>query len=110
MIDDSDALRKTGSLDGTSMQIVAQAYYLSGDKQGCEKYIKSNFASPGDTTLELLMRCAYDAGDDATQRGRWKPWSPIPASRNIGPTCSSCRNTPPACAITTRSTSIASSS
>ena len=35
------------------MQIIAQAYYLSGDKAGCMKYIKNNFgASPGDTTLD----------------------------------------------------------
>ena len=51
------------------MQIVAQAYYLSGDKQGCLKYIKNNFgANPGDPTLQLQMSCAYDVGDDATQR------------------------------------------
>jgi hypothetical protein len=69
VIADSDALKKNNVLDAASMQIVAQAYYLSGDKQGCLKYIKSNFgANPSDTTLELEMRCAYDAGDEATQR------------------------------------------
>lgn len=69
VIADSEALKKNNVLDAASMQIVAQAYYLSGDKQGCLKYIKSNFgANPSDTTLELEMRCAYDAGDEATQR------------------------------------------
>ena len=68
VIDDADLLRKNNALDGSSMQIIAQAYYLSGDKAGCEHYIKSNFSSPGDETLELLMRCAYDAGDEPTQR------------------------------------------
>ena len=69
VIDDSEALKKNNVLDANSMQIIAQAYYLSGDKQGCLKYIKTNFgATPGDTTLELEMRCAYDAGDEATQR------------------------------------------
>ena len=52
------------------MQVVAQAYYLSGDKQGCLNYIKSNFgANPGDTdALKLQMSCAHDAGDDDTER------------------------------------------
>ena len=69
VIEDSEALKKNNVLDANSMQIVAQAYYLSGDKQGCLKYIKNNFgANPGDTTLELQMRCAYDAGDEVTQR------------------------------------------
>ena len=69
VIDDSEALKKNGALDANSMQIIAQAYYLSGDKQGCLKYIKNNFgANPGDTTLELQMRCAFDANDEVTQR------------------------------------------
>lgn len=51
------------------MQIIAQAYYLSGDKNGCLKYIKNNFGTNlSDTALTLQMRCAFDAGDDVTQR------------------------------------------
>jgi hypothetical protein len=65
---DSDCLKKTGALDAKSMQIIAQAYYQSGDKAGCEKYIKANFTNPGDATLELLVRCAYDNQDEDTQR------------------------------------------
>ncbi len=69
VIADAEMLRKVGRLDGKNQQIIAQAYYRSGDKAGCERYIKSNFgANPGDSVLELLMRCAYDAGDDETQR------------------------------------------
>src|SRR6185312_9687402 len=69
VIADSEALKSHGALDAASMQIVAQAYYLSGDKQGCLKYIKSNFgANPGDATLQLQMSCAHDAGDAVTER------------------------------------------
>jgi hypothetical protein len=68
VIADADLLRKNNALDGNAQQIIAQAYYLSGDKAGCVRYIKGNFSSPGDATLELLMRCAYDNGDDETQR------------------------------------------
>jgi hypothetical protein len=69
VIDDSEALKKNGALDANSMQIIAQAYYLSGDKNGCLKYIKNNFgANLSDTALTLQMRCAFDAGDEVTQR------------------------------------------
>jgi hypothetical protein len=69
VIDDSEALKKNGALDANSMQIIAQAYYLSGDKNGCLKYIKSNFGTNlNDTALTLQMRCAFDAGDEVTQR------------------------------------------
>jgi len=68
VIADADALKKVGALDTAAMQVVAQSYYLAGDKQGCLKYIKSNFTNPGDDTLALQLRCAYDAGDDDVQR------------------------------------------
>ena len=68
VIADADALKKLGALDAASMQVVAQSYYLDGDKQGCLKYIKNNFSNPGDDTLALQLRCAYDAGDDDVQR------------------------------------------
>src|SRR4051812_21909644 len=69
VIADADILRKAGRLDAKNQQLIAQAYYRSGDKAGCERYIKTNFgANPGDSVLELLMRCAYDAGDEDTQR------------------------------------------
>lgn len=68
VIDDAAMLKKYNALDGASMQIIAQAYYQQRDFAGCVRYIKGNFSSPGDATLELLMRCAYEQGDDATQR------------------------------------------
>jgi len=69
VIADSEALKSHNALDASSMQIVAQAYYLSGDKQGCLKYIKNNFgANPGDATLQLQMSCAHDANDADTER------------------------------------------
>ncbi len=67
-IADADALKKLGALDATNMKVVAQAYYQAGDKQGCLKYIKSNLPNPGDDTLELQLRCAYDANDEVTER------------------------------------------
>lgn len=69
VIADSEALKSHNALDANSMQIIAQAYYLSGDKAGCLKYIKNNFgANPGDTTLQLQMSCAHDSGDAETER------------------------------------------
>lgn len=69
VIADSEALKSHNALDANSMQIIAQAYYLSGDKQGCLKYIKSNFgANAGDATLQLQMSCAHDAQDADTER------------------------------------------
>src|ERR1019366_7566236 len=43
VIADGELLKKSGALDVASQQVVAQAYYLSGDKKGCIKYIKTNF-------------------------------------------------------------------
>ncbi len=69
VIADGELLKGHNALDASSMQIVAQAYYLSGDKNGCLKYIKSNFgANPGDATLQLQMSCAHDANDADTER------------------------------------------
>ena len=69
VIADAEALRKTGALDTASKQIVAQAYYLSGNKNGCLRYIKREFGgNANNATLELQMRCAYDVGDTGMQR------------------------------------------
>ncbi|HWF63071.1 MAG TPA: hypothetical protein VN685_00500 [Rhizomicrobium sp.] len=68
VIADAEALKKLGALDTASTKVVAQAYYLDGDKQGCLKYIKSNLSNPDDETLALQLRCAYDANDEATER------------------------------------------
>jgi hypothetical protein len=69
VIADGDALKKAGALDPTSAAVVAQSYYLSGNKAGCIKYIKGDVGSAADEpTLQLLMKCAFDTNDGVTQR------------------------------------------
>jgi hypothetical protein len=69
VIDDADALKKFNAFDGQSQQIVAQAYLLAGDKQGCLKFIKGNYgATPPADALKIQMTCAHDAGDSVTER------------------------------------------
>ena len=67
VIADGDALKKAGALDAADAQVVAQAYYLSGNKAGCVKYVKG-LGDADETTLQLQMKCAFDANDDADQR------------------------------------------
>jgi len=66
VIADADYLRKQGAFDAQSQLIVGQAYYKAGDFAGCVKYAKT--LSGSDTGLELQARCAYEIGDDDTQR------------------------------------------
>ncbi|HEY4075838.1 MAG TPA: hypothetical protein VGM26_02800 [Rhizomicrobium sp.] len=66
VIADADLLRKNNALDAQSQLIVAQAYYKASDFAGCVKYTKTLAAS--DTALELQARCAYEVGDEVTQR------------------------------------------
>lgn len=65
VIADADFLRKQGVFDAQSQLIVGQAYYKAGDFAGCVRYSKT---LSGDTALELQARCAYETGDDVTQR------------------------------------------
>lgn len=67
VIADGEALRKSGAMDPTYSLIVAQAYYQLHDPKGCMNYIRSNGLG-GEVALQTLQRCAYDAGDEATQR------------------------------------------
>ena len=68
-IADGELLRKNGELDGSSMQIIAQAYYQLGDYRGCSHYIMSNFGSgAGEGVLQLQMRCAYESQDNDSMR------------------------------------------
>jgi hypothetical protein len=67
VIADGNALRAAGALDATSSAVVAQAYYLSGNKAGCIKYIKGAGATD-EATLQLEMKCAFDVNDNVTQR------------------------------------------
>jgi hypothetical protein len=66
VIQDGEALRKFNELDAQSQLIIGQAYYKKGDYAGCVKYAKGIAGS--DTALELMARCAYETGDEATQR------------------------------------------
>jgi tetratricopeptide (TPR) repeat protein len=68
-IADGELLRKNGELDGSSMQIIAQAYYQLGDYRGCSRYIMNNFGSgAGESVLQLQMRCAYESQDNDSMR------------------------------------------
>ena len=66
VIADGDILRKMNALDAQSALIIGQAYYKAGDFAGCVRYSKT--LSGSDTALELQARCAYEVGDEATQR------------------------------------------
>jgi hypothetical protein len=66
VIADAEYLRKNNVFDAQSQLIVGQAYYKAGDYAGCVKYTKSLGGS--ETALALQARCAYEVGDDATQR------------------------------------------
>src|SRR5580698_5579530 len=69
VISDGDALKKAGPLDPTSAAVVAQAYYLSGNKAGCIKYVRDEIGAAADeAALQLEMKCAFDSNDSATQR------------------------------------------
>lgn len=68
VIADGDALQKAGGMDAASAGAVAQAYYLSGNKAGCVKYVKGMGAMADETALQLQMKCAYDTNDQVAQR------------------------------------------
>jgi hypothetical protein len=75
VIADAATLQKLDALDLQTALVTAQAYYLSGDKRGCVKYLRENFYSaknpiysprsyffrgghPGTNVIpSLLMRC-----------------------------------------------------
>ncbi|HVW74831.1 MAG TPA: hypothetical protein VHC39_14440 [Rhizomicrobium sp.] len=66
VIADGELLKKNGALDAQSQLIIAQAYYKSGDYAGCVRYAKS--LGGNETALQLQARCAYETGDEVTQR------------------------------------------
>ena len=65
---DADELRKTGAMDGEDELIVAQAYYLMHDYSSCIRHVRG-LGRAGQNTLELLMRCAYEAHDEDAMQG-----------------------------------------
>jgi len=66
VIADADYLRKNNVFDAQSQLIVGQAYYKDRDYAGCVRYTKT--IPQSDTALELQARCAFEVGDEATQR------------------------------------------
>lgn len=66
VIADAEYLRKNNVFDAQSQLVVGQAYYKGGDYAGCVKYTKT--LGSGETALALQARCAYEIGDDVTQR------------------------------------------
>lgn len=68
VIASADTLRKFNALGMQEQLIIAQAYYKAGDYAGCARYVKANLNNTSDTALELLARCAYESGDEVTQR------------------------------------------
>jgi hypothetical protein len=66
VIADGELLKKFNALDAQSQLIIAQAYFKANDFPGCVRYAKG--IPQSDTALELQARCAYEAGDEATQR------------------------------------------
>ena len=70
VIADADMLKKAGALGPQEQLIIGQAYYKANDYAGCVRYIKT--IPQSDTALELQARCAYETGDDATQRAAYE--------------------------------------
>ena len=66
VIADGELLRKLNELDAQSQLIIGQAYYKAGDYAGCVRFAKTLGGS--ETALQLQARCAYETGDEVTQR------------------------------------------
>ena len=66
VIADAETLKKYNAFGPQEQLLVGQAYYKANDFAGCVRYSKT--LSGSDTALELLARCAYETGDEATQR------------------------------------------
>lgn len=70
VIADAEYLKKNNVFDAQSQLIVGQAYYKANDYAGCVRYLKT--IPQSDTALELQARCAYETGDEATQRAAYE--------------------------------------
>lgn len=66
--EDAEALRRSGEMDGESEVIVAQAYYLMHDYSECIRIVRG-LGRVSQNTMELLMRCAYEAHDEQAMQG-----------------------------------------
>lgn len=70
VIADADLLKKNNAFGPQEQLIIAQAYFKANDFTGCVRYIKT--IPQSDTALELQARCAYETGDEATQRASYE--------------------------------------
>ena len=66
VIADAEYLKKNNVFDAQAQLVVGQAYYKAADYAGCVRYTKT--LGTGETALALQARCAYEVGDDASQR------------------------------------------
>lgn len=66
VIADAEYLKKNNVFDAQAQLVVGQAYYKAADYAGCVKYTKTLGGS--ETALALQARCAYEVGDDVSQR------------------------------------------
>jgi hypothetical protein len=66
VIADADLLKKNNALDAQAQLVIGQAYFKANDFAGCVRYLKT--IPQSDTALELQARCAYEVGDEVTQR------------------------------------------
>ena len=66
VIADAEYLKKNNVFDAQAQLVVGQAYYKAADYPGCVKYTKT--LGTGETALALQARCAYEVGDDVSQR------------------------------------------
>ena len=64
VIADEDLLRKAGTLNGTYLVVIAQAYEQLGDYKGCMHYADAH-ASAGAEMVKRGMLCAFKDGNDA---------------------------------------------
>jgi tetratricopeptide (TPR) repeat protein len=63
--EDADELRKSGSYDGQSELIVAQAYYLMGDNASAIRMLRDMHSQQA---IELMMSAAFKSGDHDAMR------------------------------------------
>ncbi len=61
----ADELRKTGTYDGQSELIVAQAYYLTGDNAAAIRMLRDMHS---EQAIELMMSAAFKSGDHDAMR------------------------------------------
>lgn len=66
--EDAELLRRYDALDAQSEVIIAQAYYLMHEYAECIRYVHG-MGRVSQSTLELLMRCAYEDHDEQAMQG-----------------------------------------